>query len=171
MVELKRNHDRPLYKGMVVPYVVLIRPGGIPDFKINDIHKLIQCANEKLCTICGQKLDYWIWWLGGQKSMDKHEFLDGPMHQECADYSAQVCAYIAGGKGYAQQIKPVEGVQIVEYGPVDAYEVKAVPMFKAKSRRDATKGVINARQGYVKFYPPVLLQITPVGFYANQSVP
>jgi hypothetical protein len=57
----ERLSKRPQYKGFAIPFTTLIDANGVPDFKVVTIDVWMQCAVEKLCGLCGEKLDAWVW--------------------------------------------------------------------------------------------------------------
>ena len=68
---------------------------GVPDQRVADERKLYECRDKKLCWICGQPLTYWIAFIGGPMSCKNRTFSDGPMHVECAEFSAVACPHLA----------------------------------------------------------------------------
>jgi len=138
--------DRPTYKGYVVPYSVM-GEGGVPDFKTNDVIKVARCLRLRLCALCGMKMHKEIAFLGGDISGESKLYTDGPMHEECAAYAAQVCPHLAKGKDYA----PLE----------DGSQPN--PLFTNKAL-DVTVMLI------VKDYEPVVIQVSPTqGMEALQA--
>lgn len=96
-----------LFRGLPIPYTVVIKPNGDPDFRITDTAKWKTVILKKLCGICGRKLGLKMCFIGGPKCAALRIFFDPPMHKECAYYSAEVCPFIASpNKGYSD--KPVD---------------------------------------------------------------
>jgi hypothetical protein len=85
-------------RGYPVPVIVQRDLTGRPFFVINDTEVVNKTARQKLCGICGQKLERDIWLVGGPGgAFHEHGmFIDGPMHKACATYALRVCPYIAG---------------------------------------------------------------------------
>ena len=105
----------PQYKGFPVPFTAFMKkePGvlmDVPDFKITDMDKWARCVTGSLCAICGQKLDYWIWFIGGPQCRDTRLFFDLGMHEACARFAAATCPYLAHGHDHAQasHVRPAE---------------------------------------------------------------
>lgn len=98
----------PVYGEYPVPFTVFYR-NGKPDFRITDRDKQIQCVTENLCAICGKKMTR-FWFIGGPKSIDSGMFTDGPMHRECAEFSAKTCPFLSG-KRVETSHRPAEGTE------------------------------------------------------------
>jgi hypothetical protein len=64
------------------------------DIRDLDPRVIMRCAAEHLCGICGDKLDYWICFVGGPLTMQNHRSNDPAFHLDCARYALQVCPYI-----------------------------------------------------------------------------
>jgi hypothetical protein len=97
-----RTLKLPRYKGFPIPWMFWISKEGIPDFKVLDHHRVLRCAQERLCGICGVKLGRYLWFVGGKVSCEHHSFLDPPMHWDCADYSFSICPYLLGVTDFSQ---------------------------------------------------------------------
>jgi hypothetical protein len=84
-------------RGFPIPFIVLIDAEGTPHFKINDEAVVHHCLNEKVCHICGKKLNKEFWFIGGQISAfhPQGAFNDGAVHKECGLFALQVCPYMA----------------------------------------------------------------------------
>jgi hypothetical protein len=92
------------FKGYVVPYSVLIGDDGTPDFKVTDMEKWVEVLSQRKCALCGQLLDYWLYFLGGPQSCANSTFFDPAMHKECMEYAIEVCPYMHG-KDYSEHLK------------------------------------------------------------------
>lgn len=92
----------PTYKNIPIVFFASIDKHGIPDFKITDEEKRMRCAKEKLCWICGELLTPpWICFVGGPASCKSGIFSDGPLHDECARDSMELCPWLLGRMDYA----------------------------------------------------------------------
>jgi hypothetical protein len=60
-----------------------------------DCRKQERCVREKLCMICGRKLDNKKWFIGGHRTAINRLVVDPAMHEECARYSMKVCPFLA----------------------------------------------------------------------------
>jgi hypothetical protein len=134
----QRLATRPVFHGMIVPYGVLVLPDGRPDFKIPDLQRWFECAEKKLCAVCGDALDYWVWYLGGKVCVENEIYYDLAMHEECARYSAYACPYVAGRKGYAQHLPTLEGLDLNEEFAAPPAD-KRIDMYLAKGHRGKMK--------------------------------
>lgn len=88
-----RPKDR---RGYPIPYNVFMH-GEEPVFSVNDHQKNWDCADNKLCTLCGCGLQDDAWMIGGPLSAFHPQgvFLDLPVHKDCGLYALQVCPYLA----------------------------------------------------------------------------
>ncbi len=69
--------DRPLFKGLPVPAVVMY-VNGVPDFRITDLEAWDRIANNRLCSLCGNSLRKLMWFIGGPSAMEQRLFFDLP---------------------------------------------------------------------------------------------
>jgi hypothetical protein len=96
-----RLEKLPKWKGFPVPFFVTWRVDNIPDFKVVNEANRVRCAKENLCWICGERLDYWIFFIGGPHACAHGLFVDGPMHRECANDAMAICPFLIGTMDYA----------------------------------------------------------------------
>lgn len=98
ILALPRDH-----RGYPVPFFAVWKdeagkptdPGqGKPDLTIADGRAAGRCAARRVCWICAQPLGYWLAFVGGPESCKNRAFSDGPMHEECALFSVQVCPHL-----------------------------------------------------------------------------
>lgn len=90
-------------RGFPITFVTLIQQDGKPDFTTIDGEKIVRCLREALCGLCGKgwpnksgrKDDHLLAFIGGPKAIEHRNFLDPPMHVECAEYAMKVCPHIA----------------------------------------------------------------------------
>lgn len=88
LAHLKRDH-----RGY--PHPFLMMPDSIVTM---DPRKQIRCAREKLCMVCGRKLDNKKWFIGGWKTAVNRAVVDPAMHERCARYSLKVCPFLANSE-------------------------------------------------------------------------
>lgn len=74
------------------PHPFLMMPDSI--FTL-DGRKQERCVREKLCMICGRKLDNKKWFIGGLRTAINRLVVDPAMHERCARYSLKVCPFLA----------------------------------------------------------------------------
>lgn len=83
-------------RGYPVPFTTMLDPyTNVPDFRVLDVRRQLQCINQKLCAMCGDKLGKYIAFIGGPRSRDGHCFFDPGMHRDCAEYAAKICPFIS----------------------------------------------------------------------------
>lgn len=84
-------------RGFPITFVTLIESDGRPDFTTIDGRKIVRCITEGLCGMCGLSfyVDEPVAFIGGPLAIENANFLDPPMHVECAEYAFQVCPHIA----------------------------------------------------------------------------
>lgn len=71
-----------------------VMPDGSVNFTGINAETVIRCAQERLCGICGEPLDYWIAFIGGPVSAATRCYTDPPMHRECAEAAVRYCPHI-----------------------------------------------------------------------------
>lgn len=86
----RMRHLRRDHRGY--PWPFLMMPDSIVTM---DGRKQERCVREKLCMICGSKLDNKKWFIGGQRTAINRLCVDPAMHEECARYSMKVCPFLA----------------------------------------------------------------------------
>jgi len=85
------------YSGYPVPFTQAWI-NGKPDFRAVDPAMTIQCAQDKLCAICGRRLGEKSCFIGGPLSKTNRLFTDPPMHKQCAEFAAHTCPFVSGKK-------------------------------------------------------------------------
>jgi hypothetical protein len=78
-----------------VPFAQVIREDGTANFTAIDSGKVLRCAQENLCGLCGQPLTYWMAFIGGERSAASRGYSDPPMHVECAEDAFTLCPHLA----------------------------------------------------------------------------
>ena len=90
---------RPTYKGLVVPFVVDNDHNGRPVFSRQG-ENLPQCHLKELCSVCGERLDYWKWFITGGIGSDGYVYsLEAGLHLECLTYAVKHCPHLGNGDG------------------------------------------------------------------------
>lgn len=100
-------------RGYPIPYLQLVREGERVDFRVMDTQRRIQCLSQKLCGICGQKLDETVCFIGGEQSVKNRLFSDPASHEECARFSMQACPYLSNDN-YRVSGAPVKIPGVIE---------------------------------------------------------
>ena len=126
----ERLEKRPRYGEYVIPYTVIVID-GVPDFRVTDMDRWLECIERKLCAICGERLDYWVWYLGGPSCVEGSVYFDPAMHEECCFYSASACPFLLGERGYSK--RPI----IVPHGVIETHAMeRGAALYATKRRRD-----------------------------------
>lgn len=90
-------------RGFPITFVTLMDSNGRPDFTTIAADKIVRCIKEARCGMCGNHWpgpdlgpeDHLMAFIGGPVSCENQNFLDPPMHVECAEYAMRVCPHIA----------------------------------------------------------------------------
>lgn len=90
---MRLDRDR---RGYPIPWIVFRDDDNQPHFTINDTRKVLRCASEDRCSICGEKLLRGRWFIGGPKSAlhPQGAYIDPPLHHECMQFAARTCPYL-----------------------------------------------------------------------------
>jgi hypothetical protein len=81
-------------RGYPIPYTVLIRPDGKPDFRIIDQEKVRNAGQARRCALCGQPMGRHVAFIGGPLCHQYRHFADGPMNRDCALFAIQTCPHL-----------------------------------------------------------------------------
>lgn len=98
----RRLRQRP--RDYPIPYVVLIREDGNPDFRASNPSRWLICVERRHCQLCGQSLPSGGWFIGAPECEQTRRFLDPRMHRECGEYSLKVCPFLAIPKAHYSDI-------------------------------------------------------------------
>lgn len=86
----------PSWKGLVVPFVQVVLADGSPDFRSVHESKRATCITNRRCGVCGEQLDYYIYFLGTAFHIKHRLFTEPGLHEVCCTYTEQACAMVAG---------------------------------------------------------------------------
>jgi hypothetical protein len=124
----------PIYNGLPVPFFVAWKRANglpaiasdedaVPDFRLTDPVKRAASAIRNQCWICGDVLGRHSVFLGSPLILITRNATEGPMHLECANFSAQVCPFLASGLAdkssnremlkTLQMLEPIPGIAMV----------------------------------------------------------
>lgn len=112
-----RLRERPLYKGMPVPALVMWIK-GVPDFRVTDLEQWDKLARNRLCSLCGTPLKKLMWFIGGVSCFEGKLFFDLPVHEDCGLYAFKICPYLAlttSSHNTAKGLPSVPGHALVQY--------------------------------------------------------
>jgi hypothetical protein len=90
-----RLAGRPIDPRNRLPVPFVNDTGDGSEFAVIQPNRTFECARKHLCGVCGQKLTYWIAFLGGPQSAVRGTYTDPPMHEECAEASTHLCPHLA----------------------------------------------------------------------------
>ncbi|WP_344447089.1 hypothetical protein [Kitasatospora nipponensis] len=97
-------------RGYPVPAITPWEEGGQPQFALTDYARSAQCANGRLCSVCGTLMARGPVWrvvgateseaiagalAAGQPYRNLAPTLEGPGHRSCMLYASMVCPYLA----------------------------------------------------------------------------
>lgn len=87
---------RPHHGHFPIPFVTQIRPDGRPDFRVHDHRRRQECAERRLCQLCGQDLGERFVFVGFSARVVNRHFGEPPMHLDCMEWAWRVCPWLAG---------------------------------------------------------------------------
>ena len=93
-----RLAERPRFRGLPIPYATPTDEEGVPQFRANNEMLRIKCIRERICAMCGYAIGTWVAFIGSDEELENGVFHEPPMHQDCAEYSRNVCPYLASPK-------------------------------------------------------------------------
>ncbi len=87
-------HLKVDHRGYPIPFFVSYQ-NGVPEFRFLNITKQHFILENKLCGICGKKLnkDY-SYVISGPKGYENKISSDSAMHRVCAEFSLQACPHL-----------------------------------------------------------------------------
>jgi hypothetical protein len=137
------------YRGFPVPITAMVID-GVPDFRVVDSSRIVECLGEELCAICGIPLGTFCCFIGGELCKENHLFADPAMHEPCAEYAAKACPFVSGNKTeYSSETVDESKIQVIP----DASAVRPAHMYLLRTR---TKDI-----RIVKVNKSVLIQAGP----------
>lgn len=92
----RRLQDRPLWRGLPIPYITLIRDDGTPDFRVTDEVKRRDVIQNDWCQLCGEALGKWVFFTGGTQAAEVGAYFEPAAHLDCLVYAMRVCPFIVG---------------------------------------------------------------------------
>lgn len=119
-----RLKDRPTFKDLLIPFMADAtdhkqgEEGGIVVFGKADPIRWAECVEHHKCAMCGDRLDYWIAFIGGPKSIRYRAFLDPAMHVDCAEYAMAVCPWMLGGADFKDAERTLVAAPTRELTPI-----------------------------------------------------
>jgi hypothetical protein len=116
MIPPRMKHRPVDAHGYPIPFVQLIGPDGLPDFRVIDMALLQRCLARRLCGLCGEPMGRNIFFVGGPLCVPNGLFCDPPMHKDCAEFALRTCPHLANAKSrFSRAPLPAgEGLVVVE---------------------------------------------------------
>jgi hypothetical protein len=168
----KHLQGRPLWRGLPIPYIALVRPDGTPDFRVTDEATRRRVMMNGLCQLCGERLGKWVFFVGGTEAAKANAYFEPAAHLDCLLYAMQVCPFIAGkiehadlDKIQAQYANPIgrtathEGVAITVHAD-DTFATKRNPLWVIKKARGWS--YVKTRDGVILCVPTVFKATGPL---------
>ena len=120
-------------RGYPIFYTVQPPEGAPLNFRaINPMH-IVKAARYRLCGLCGTALPYWIWFTGGEESIEHREFGEPAMHLECLEYALLVCPFLAG-RHEPKHAAP-DPDHFVKYEHIEAQRPTRVALYRTRDYR------------------------------------
>jgi hypothetical protein len=89
----ERMQDLPISaSGYPIPYFVKWFD-GVPDFRILDPEKIIDCVENRKCWCCGKDMDT-IAFVAGPGMVINFSSAEPPSHPECAEFAVKACPFM-----------------------------------------------------------------------------
>lgn len=105
-------------RGYPITFVTLIQEDGTPDFTTIDGQKILECIRHGKCGLCGSRFTddetNIVAFIGGPLAIENQNFLDPPMHVQCAEYAMKVCPHIAIDTSRYSKPKEGEGRELFQ---------------------------------------------------------
>jgi hypothetical protein len=133
----KRLRKRPLFHGLPIPYIALIKPDGQPDFRVVDENARLAVMRLRRCQLCGEPLGKWCFFLGGTEAAKANMYYEPPTHMDCLLYAMQVCPFIVGRIEHADLEKVQKDIDksvaryVTKHGGEEGITVHADETFSA----------------------------------------
>ena len=95
---------RDVRRGLPIPPVSL-HPDPVTgsedvlvDFTTVNTATSTRLAADRLCSLCGQHIGYWVAFIGGTRAAELMRYTDPPTCPPCAHAAIRLCPYIAVGR-------------------------------------------------------------------------
>jgi hypothetical protein len=142
------------FNGLPVPFTVFWKDGA-PDFRIIDEQRKRQCLENRLCGICGQRINGPLAFIGGESSITHRLFIDPPMHSACARWAAQVCPYLSNGDArHRTELSPKLAGDVTSASLVSVVRPKKMGLYLTDSYRFGRLEGSTDQHVYIYVGPP-----------------
>lgn len=92
-------HERPVCprRQLPIPFIAEVAADGHGEFTILDHQQAMRCIKERLCAMCGGKMDGEVALIGDRVSLDPGGiFIEPPVHEHCGELAAGgLCPYLS----------------------------------------------------------------------------
>jgi hypothetical protein len=122
----ERLAGRPRAGALPVPFVVPC-PGGRPDFRSHDRGRRRECAEGRLCQLCGLPLPDRFVLVGFRGSVATGRFGEPPACEECMEFAWGTCPWLVGRRGWVAAEgdvaeRPAAEPEVMEWAVASSYE-------------------------------------------------
>lgn len=125
---------RPTYGAHPVPFTTWRNPTtDVPDFRVIDTARQIEAIEHRLCGICGQKMDYWVAFIGGPMAIAARQFRDPAMHDDCARFAAIACPFLNGRQHEMRDGAEEKHPGLVEHDDAIAGTLEKTLLYRTRS--------------------------------------
>lgn len=138
-------------RGYPIPYTAFIDGDGKPDFTLIDPVRVLECAEHRVCGLCGEKIGYRIAFVGGPLTVRNRVSNDPGMHVDCGHFATMACPHLAlEGTRYARHTQGYRTVgQVLSKSPITAMAI--------------TRSFKYTEQKLFKFATPIEIRYYPFG--------
>lgn len=113
------------------------------DFATINGERTLECIKGRLCGVCGQRLEYWMAFVGGPPAAAEGVYADPPMHPECARDALTLCPHMFRREGRRR----VHSNGLVPPGMSDTTKPEHIILYLTRGYEVVLK------EGYVFFLP------------------
>jgi hypothetical protein len=120
-------------KGYPIPFFVSY-VNGLPDFRMVDEKKYMQCVANNVCYICGQPMGRHKSFVAGSLMLVNKMNVEPPMHHDCATYAVKACPFMLLPKsvrrtaGMPEEAIQMQGIQLPDNPGVAV--IYTVPIYR-----------------------------------------
>jgi hypothetical protein len=85
------------HRNLPIPFIAEVGADGTGHFTILDDHRKRECLEQRLCAMCGLRMDAEVAFLGDVASLDPDAYwIEPPVHERCAEIAAAgLCPYVS----------------------------------------------------------------------------
>jgi hypothetical protein len=85
------------HRKLPIPFIAEVGADGVGHFTILDDHRKRECLEQRLCAMCGLRMDAEVAFLGDAASLDPGAYwIEPPVHERCAELAAAgLCPFVS----------------------------------------------------------------------------